>query len=221
MPEKANAMIYRLSEFGALSQRIAQLRDFGATAMAKYQTDLREYQKKRRGRPEVRVKVTTADGMFSRQYDGPGYTVEHMGQTLKLPRPTEPHWSVWEVSHASTFMGCQDARSEYGLVADGGKYNRPVNEQRVNQYQKLMRAGRWHDLLSDPIAITSDGEVVNGQHRLAAGAGIKVTFEDGKEDDSPRFLVLFDVSRDEVAFADTSMRTGRDLTVIAQKGVAE
>jgi hypothetical protein len=211
MTQQANAVIYKLSEFGELSQRIAHLREYGIKAMQTYKDELAAYHRQRRGRKEVAGTSKSGNPIT-------GFQISHMGKTLEFLRPTKPSWNAWEVYHSSAIrsLGIPGDRKEFGLLADGGKYNRPVNQNRVAAYQKLMKDGKWNDLLSDPIAITADGEVINGQHRLAAGCGLS---NFGPDDRDPQFLVLFDVSRDEVAFADTSKRTGRDLTVIAQKGV--
>jgi hypothetical protein len=74
--------------------------------------------------------------------------------------------------------------------------------------------GEWQDNLTDPICITPDGEVINGQHRLAAVGQIEFT---EPEDGPQRVLVLFDVDPAQITFADTSKRTARDLTVMAAK----
>jgi hypothetical protein len=226
MTAPANAVIYRLSEFGDLAQRIAAIRDHGER-MAKYKADLKTYQKQRHGRAEVDLQPLLKTGWSTSLVTGKYipqtgflHDIPSLNKVMPVLRPTEPRLVAWGHQSASTssFMGIRshEAGGDYGLLADGGKFNRPVNEQRVGQYQKLMQDGQWNDLLSDPIAITSDGEVINGQHRLAAGAALS---NFGPDDRDPQFLVLFDVDPAEVAFADTSKRTGRDLTVIAQKSV--
>ncbi len=76
-----------------------------------------------------------------------------------------------------------------------------------------MVAGAWHDLLSDPIAITSDGHVVNGQHRLAAASHVDWS----KVDNDPLFLVIWNVDPTEARYADGSRRTDRDSRTIAER----
>lgn len=107
------------------------------------------------------------------------------------------------------------AGHEGGLLAGGGQHNRPLLPARVKQYQNDMVAGRWRDCLSDPIAITKDGEVINGQHRIAAAAGLNYSDDDPAK--LPKFLVIFGVDPAEIALADRSKRTANDMAVITGK----
>ncbi len=45
--------------------------------------------------------------------------------------------------------------------------NRPVSDRRVNHYAELMKSGKWH-LTHQGIALSSDGTIIDGQHRLHA-----------------------------------------------------
>lgn len=45
--------------------------------------------------------------------------------------------------------------------------NRPVNNDRVNQYARDMKAGNWKEN-GDTIKFTEDGQLIDGQHRLNA-----------------------------------------------------
>ncbi len=104
--------------------------------------------------------------------------------------------------------------SDHGLLVDGA-YNRDIRPERVKKYSDAMVRGQWRTLLSDPIAITSDGQVVNGQHRLAA---LDLLEWDGSDDDGAfQFLVVWDVDPSEAQFADESHRTARDQATIARK----
>jgi hypothetical protein len=58
---------------------------------------------------------------------------------------------------------------EMGVLADS-EHNRDIRPDRVEGYAEAMLHGEWRDLLSDPITITHDGQVINGQHRIAAAA---------------------------------------------------
>lgn len=212
MPEKINAAIYRASELGDLVREIASMRDDGKSE-AQYRAEMRAYNKKRRGRPEVELTVTHGPyGLFTTKR--PGFVVEHMGKRLEFPRPAEPAAGAWARTES-----CQGLAYDIGLLANGGQHNRPVRPARVREYREAMLRGEWRDLLSDPIAITADGEVINGQHRLAAVGGI--AFDDGDREagKDPRFLVLFDVDPAEVLFADRSKRSGNDVSVIARKAM--
>ena len=47
--------------------------------------------------------------------------------------------------------------------------NRPITNARVEYYLKQMKAGSWHgENDTRPIAITQDGNLIDGQHRLTA-----------------------------------------------------
>jgi hypothetical protein len=109
-------------------------------------------------------------------------------------------------------MGQTSHAHEYGVLASP-LFNRDIRPQRVDEYTAEMRAGRWRDLLSDPIAITSGGDVINGQHRLAAASQVDWS----KIKNVPAFLVVWDVSPLEARYADGSRRTDRDERVIAAR----
>jgi len=47
-------------------------------------------------------------------------------------------------------------------------YNRPLKESLVAEYARKMEAGEWKEKGGIPIWVTEDGELINGQHRLAA-----------------------------------------------------
>ena len=78
--------------------------------------------------------------------------------------------------------------TQAGVLADS-LYNRDIRPARVDEYRALMRAGQWHDLFSDPIAITENGQVVNGQHRIAAATRVDWS----ALDTDPSFLVVWGV----------------------------
>ena len=103
-----------------------------------------------------------------------------------------------------------------GLLA-GSKFNREISHRRVGEYGEEMEAGRWRDLVSDPITITNEGEVINGQHRLAAAS--QVDWE--KAGNDPLFLVIWGVDPQEALHADLSKRTSKDQTMIVSKIVGE
>lgn len=58
--------------------------------------------------------------------------------------------------------------------------NRPLNEQRVKQYARMMSRGEWHDAIAD-VCIDTFGVLTNGQHCLNAvvisGETITVTLK--------------------------------------------
>jgi hypothetical protein len=207
---QADAVIYHASELKELHGRILELRF--AAEMREYKAALKVYNRKRNGRKEVKGEFVPPGRRWKRE--GIGYEVKRMGRTDFVPRPVKPHLILW------TNGGRFGNRSyeQRGLLANGGAYNRPVNGPRVKEYAEAMERGHWRDNLIDPIAVTPDGEVINGQHRLAAlgwasspnqgGEGVK---------GDPRFLVLFNVPADQVALSDTSKRSAKDFMTIAGK----
>jgi hypothetical protein len=112
-------------------------------------------------------------------------------------------------------MGDHGHARTYGLLADS-QYNRDLRNERVIEYASQMRAGLWRDLLSDPITVTAEGQVLNGQHRLAAAS--LVDWSKVKHD--PLFLVVWDVDPAEAQHADGSRRTARDEKIIGDKLLA-
>ena len=52
-------------------------------------------------------------------------------------------------------------------MLDRNVSNRPLRKSHVRRYAKLMREGRWH-VTSDAIAFSTEGRLLNGQHRLGA-----------------------------------------------------
>jgi hypothetical protein len=109
-------------------------------------------------------------------------------------------------------MGFTTHAHQSGLLANA-VFNRDILPGRVEEYAAEMEAGNWRDLLSDPITITEDGQVVNGQHRLAAASGV----DWDKVENDPAFLVVFGVDPTEAPYADGSSRTGRGERVIRDK----
>lgn len=137
-----------------------------------------------------------------------GFQTTHLGQTITVERPSKPTPKAWGYR---PYQRDITEAYEFGLLA-GSQLNREIRPQRVEEYLEEMKAGRWHDLLSDPISITADGFVLNGQHRLAAATRIEWSMEH-----NPAFLVIWGVHPLEAFHADGSRRTDRDEKTIAQK----
>lgn len=91
--------------------------------------------------------------------------------------------------------------------------NRDIRPERVEKYAQAMRKGEWRTLFSDPITVTSDGQVLNGQHRIAAASCVDWS----KVENDPEFLILIGVEPDEALYADGSSRTAIDEKTIAVK----
>jgi hypothetical protein len=206
-------VVTRGSELSRLAYNIMEMRE--PEAVAEYQDALRKYNRRRRGRAEVTRKFTEESGpmgMFASTTKRTGFEIKRMGGAEFVERPKHPYRRMW--SYLSYAKGAWKS-GQGGLLANGGKYNRPVSPQRVEKYSEAMQAGEWQDLLSDPITITADGEVINGQHRLAAAADVDWS----KAPNDPRFLVVTGADPAEIHFADKSKRTGNDVAVIAEKAL--
>lgn len=106
-----------------------------------------------------------------------------------------------------------------GILTDS-LYNRDIRHERVDAYVKWMRAGTWITLLTDPFSITTDGQVVNGQHRIAAVSRVEwpvKPIKNGDGSDDPEFTVVWGVDPLEALYADQTRRTEHDEAVIGAK----
>jgi hypothetical protein len=88
--------------------------------------------------------------------------------------------------------------------------NRPYSEARAELYAEEMVAGRWYTS-ADPIVISENGYVINGQHRLAAAS--MVVWEKG--DEFPLFLVVWGVDEKTALLMDEAKRNTTDRRAIA------
>jgi hypothetical protein len=176
-------------------------------AMPAYRKELAKYRRRLGKRQQVRVKT----GFFG-EYEKTGFQVEVMGAEAFIERPRSPQPIPYSYHGYDRFMGHASHARESGLLASP-QLNRDIRPQRVDAYADEMRAGRWRSLLSDPIAITEEGHVINGQHRLAAAS--KVDWSEVEND--PEFLVIWGVDPLEATLADGSRRTDRDERTIATR----
>ena len=88
--------------------------------------------------------------------------------------------------------------------------NRPISRGRRKLYQEEMQAGRWH-FTPDPVVITADGHVVNGQHRLDAASGV----EWSRVEQIPSFVVVWGVDKKAALLMDEAKRSTDDRRAIA------
>lgn len=73
------------------------------------------------------------------------------------------------------------------------KANRPIHPSVVDKYAKEMSAGKFLELAPDaPIAFDTDGNLINGQHRLAAivKSGVTLTMWVSTNNDPDSFAVI-------------------------------
>jgi hypothetical protein len=128
---------------------------------------------------------------------------------VQIERPRKPQRRAYY--YFGHEKGLQKAHAG-GLLTDS-LYNRDIRPQLVDRYAEEMQAGRWRTVLSDPIAITSAGQVLNGQHRIAAVEEVDWS----SVENIPSFLVIWGASSDEALYADRSRRTDREQTLITDK----
>jgi hypothetical protein len=88
--------------------------------------------------------------------------------------------------------------------------NRPISLARTELYAEEMEAGRWY-FTPDPIVITDEGYVVNGQHRLGAADGLDWS----KAGEVPQFLVVWGVDKKTALLMDEAKRSADDRRHIA------
>lgn len=88
--------------------------------------------------------------------------------------------------------------------------NRPISYARTELYQEEMQSGRWH-FTPDPVVITEEGYVINGQHRLGAADAV-----DWSEVEAiPHFLVVWGVNKKAALLMDEAKRSTEDRRQIA------
>jgi hypothetical protein len=88
--------------------------------------------------------------------------------------------------------------------------NRPISFARSDLYAEEMEAGRWY-FTPDPIVITDEGHVINGQHRLGAADAIDWS----QADEVPQFLVVWGVDKRSALLMDEAKRSADDRRHIA------
>jgi hypothetical protein len=88
--------------------------------------------------------------------------------------------------------------------------NRPISDARTDLYREEMQAERWY-FTPDPIVITEEGYVINGQHRL--GAADAVDWSEVGE--IPQFLVVWGVDKKTALLMDEAKRSTNDRRHIA------
>jgi hypothetical protein len=184
--------------------------------LEKYEEELKTYLR-HLGKKEEQVIEVKPIGFLEQRLEGSsqhqGFSYTKYGQTHHVLRPEKPSPPGLYRYRGYYRNGdyTEHARG-IGLLANS-LVNRNINPTRVENYRQKMQAGLWRDLLSDPITITFDGDVVNGQHRLGAVWGVDWK----KAPNDPLFLLVIGASPEEALLADTSKRTAHDQAVITAK----
>ena len=121
----------------------------------------------------------------------------------------------------SGILSDQDRPAAYNIAG----LNRTLSTKRAKEYFDAMVAGRW--LLSpDAIAVTADGFVLNGQHRLYAAHLLMEDIHDSPEleasmanrgVDLPRFILLRGADRRSTLLMDEAVRSRADRRTIAER----
>jgi hypothetical protein len=207
----ATTEIVHASKMRELVQQIFEKRE--PAAIAEYEEALAEYERgcKRRRAREIVVREKRAFHTTT-ETRGYNYVDRKTGEAHFIERPARPQRCAYSYMGYDRSSGFVTHAQTGGLLASA-KYNREISNARVKTYAETMMAGEWRDLFSDPIAITADGHVLNGQHRIAAAT--QIHFE--AEHVDPAFLVIWDVDPHEAQFADNSKRTAKDQKQISDK----
>jgi hypothetical protein len=110
----------------------------------------------------------------------------------------------------------------YPMVSDGehadlarviGPLNRTIIPARVNEYRNAMWRGEWW-FTPDPIVVTDEGHIINGQHRLLAS--VEALPDDaGEVKPPPQFVVVWGVDKRAAILMDEARRTATDRRDIA------
>ena len=191
--------------------RIWQTRE--PDAMPEYRKNLAMYKKRLGRRKEIEIET---NDMFEKRTFRGFYFIDSDGVARVRARPEVPSRFAYGYRRYDYDRTWPIYAKNVGFLSDA-TYNREIRPQRVAQYRDDMEEGQWHDLLSDPITITDDGQVINGQHRLAAAS--QVDWSEVPND--PLFLVVWGVAPEEAAHADLARRTDRDQVTIAAKLAAK
>ena len=186
-----------------VARRILDLRE--PNRNAEYAKELAAY-KRRLGK---KVEVQSSSGFLNPYRVGFFAIVEGKPEFVERPTLADP----WMYFHLEYTGGTYGSKARDIGVLTNSLYNRDIRHQRVDEYAAVMRAGMWLDLLTDPLSITDDGQVVNGQHRIAAAAPIDWS----EVDNDPLFSVMWGVNPGEAMLADGSRRTHKDEATIWTK----
>ena len=127
-----------------------------------------------------------------------GPTERLQGQIARIGGPTESYnWSA-------------------SLVTPGPLVglNRGFNYARYKGYLENMKEGKWWTT-PDPVAITTEGQIINGQHRLAAA--LDVPWEEAEQEAIPFLVVVWGIDKRAALLMDEAKRNPNDRRDIALK----
>jgi hypothetical protein len=95
-----------------------------------------------------------------------------------------------------------------------GALNRDVNINRVQGYRNTMWQKEWW-FTPDPVVVTDEGDIINGQHRLLAAEEAEI-----EGPDAPKFVVVWGVDKRVAILVDEARRTANDRRDIALRYAA-
>jgi len=97
-----------------------------------------------------------------------------------------------------------------------GALNRDVVPSRVREYHGAMLRGDWW-FTPDPIVVTDEGDIINGQHRLLAALEALPEKDDTDPRPAPQFVVVWGVDKRAAILMDESRRSTTDRRDIAMR----
>ena len=112
-------------------------------------------------------------------------------KTAAPPQKTAAAAEPGQVTHAFETLTVAQAESMLGR----NEANRSIRQAKVDQYARDMKNGHW-DLCTTPLVIDTNGNLIDGQHRLSAQvkAGVKI-----------KWLVMRNVDPDAQKTIDTGV----------------
>ena len=106
-------------------------------------------------------------------------------------------WHIGQSRHAEFWTISPAAAAELiKLNTDEDYRNRPPNAQTIGRYARAMKEGRWM-LTGEPLIISGDGVLLNGQHRLYGCIESGCVFET---------LIVFGIERAHFKFMDRGLK---------------
>jgi len=106
-----------------------------------------------------------------------------------------------------------------GIAGYIGSLNREVNPNRVEEYRNAVWRGDWW-FTPDPIVVTDEGDIINGQHRLLAAEEVAKSITTSetvpkKTERAPVFVVVWNVDKRAAILMDEARRSANDRRDIA------
>lgn len=134
----------------------------------------------------------------------------------KLRKPTKSNGSTQTGIAVSLLTVTPDVARD---LLELNVRNRPLNEQRVKQYARMMSRGEWHDGIAD-VCVDDSGVLTNGQHFLngvvISGRTVVATLKTGLE---PRSQDSMDAHRSRKVSDQLQIEGFSNATTVAGSAV--